>query len=278
MQDLYNDLVIVSVSRRSDIPAFYADWFWQRLQQGSVTVKNPFNSKYERTISLKKKDVDAFVFWTRYPKPLFKCLDFLDGRQIPYYFLITLNNYPAIFEPNLPNLDDILTAIRQLHARTHESRIIWRYDPIVISEQTPLSFHMDNFSDLIQRLSPYSQRVIISCIDFYAKVKRRFDKKCLNTVDFCEQKDQYVDFFTYICQVAASHKMVVQSCAENLQETGVGIGRGKCIDEELLNQLFNLNLSYKKDKNQRPLCRCQQSVDIGSYNTCSYDCLYCYAR
>ena len=270
--------MIVSVSRRSDIPAFYADWFMEKLQQGRVTVKNPFNPKYERTISLEKGDVDAFVFWTRFPNPLFTCLDFLDDRQTPYYFLITINNYPPILEPNLPDLTRVMESIQRLYERIGDDRIIWRYDPIVISEQTPISFHIENFCDLSQRISPYSRKVIISCIDFYTKVKQRFEKKGLKKVDICEQKDQFVELFSNICQKATSCKMVIQSCAENFQDMDAGRGRGKCIDEELLNQLFNLNLTYKKDKNQRPLCRCQQSVDIGSYNTCQFKCLYCYAR
>lgn len=272
-------MVIISASRRSDIPALYADWFEQQLRQGWVTVKNPYNARQIKRVSLKKENVEAFIFWTRYPRPLFHCLDILDEQQIPYYFLITINNYPSVLEPRLPEIDRVMRTVDQLSRRIGRMRIIWRYDPIVITEQTPASFHRENFSNLLHELSPCCHRVIVSTIDFYAKVKSRFQKMGLRIMDREKHRDLYDPLLTFIRTRTVESGLEIQGCAEKRADKGVtDIPNGKCIDNQILNRLFSLNVTYDKDKNQRPLCRCHHSVDIGSYNTCSFGCLYCYAR
>ena len=168
-------------------------------------------------------------------------------------------------------------ALKILKARIGKYRIIWRYDPIIISTETSVNFHKRNFSKIAEMMAPFSNRVIISLVDFYHKVNRRFRKVGFQPIDLRGEPEKLEDIITFVCSTAGKYNFEIHSCAEDLQGINVNLKKGKCIDETLLNQLFDLKLEYKKDKNQRPQCLCQQSVDIGTYGTCKYDCLYCYA-
>ena len=169
--------MIVSVSRRCDIPAFAGAWFMEQLRRGEVTVRNPFRPSRARTVSLKKEDVDALVFWSRDPRPFLP----LPGRRstargFPYYFLITATGYPAQLEPGVPAIEDAAGFFRELAGRIGRRRVIWRYDPVLFSGQTPFDFHVDNFSRLAGLLAPFTSRVIVSFFDPYPKALRRLQK------------------------------------------------------------------------------------------------------
>ena len=166
--------MVVSVSRRCDVPAFDGDWFSHIFEAGRVTVRNPHNPRMERSVSLKREDVDAFAFWTRDPTPFLSRLDPLDRAGYPYYFLITVTQYPAVLEPSCPSLQKARKSLKALHERIGRERIVWRYDPIILSDLTNPAFHRDNFNRLADILSPFCNRVIISLLDMYPKVERRF--------------------------------------------------------------------------------------------------------
>ena len=146
--------MIVSVSRRCDIPAFAGDWFMEQWRRGEVTVRNPFRPARARTVSLKKEDVDAFVFWSRDPRPFLPHLAAIDRAGIPYYFLITVTGYPAQLEPGVPAVEDAAGFFRELAGRIGRRRVIWRYDPVLFSGQTPFDFHVENFSRLAGPAGP----------------------------------------------------------------------------------------------------------------------------
>ena len=268
--------MIVSVSRRCDIPAFAGGWFMEQWRRGEVTVRNPFRPARARTVSLKKEDVDAFVFWSRDPRPFLPHLAAIDRAGIPYYFLITATGYPAQLEPGVPSSDAAAGFFRELAARVARRRVIWRYDPVLFTGQTPFDFHVENFSRLAGRLAPFTSRVIVSFFDLYPKVRRRLQKAGVSVETAAGSPEQQLDLLGRFAAVAAGTGLEIQSCAEPAIAAGVSLG--KCIDEGLLNELFNLNLAYRKDPAQRKLCLCQQSVDIGSYGTCGHGCPYCYAR
>lgn len=267
--------MIVSVSRRSDIPAFYGAWFMEHLRRGEVVVKNPFRSAQEKRVSLKKQDVDAFVFWSRDPRPFMEYLPEIERGGYPYYFLITATGYPRLLEPSTPRLEEVLVFFEELAGRIGRQRIIWRYDPVIFTAGTGFEFHADNFSDLAQRLSPFISRAIVSFFDPYPKVRRRLQKAEIEIAAAAGSREQQSDLFAQFAAVAARTGIEIESCAE--AALAAGVRPGKCVDEELLNELFGLNLAYRKDPSQRKLCLCQQSVDIGSYGTCRHGCLYCYA-
>ncbi len=271
--------MIISASRRTDIPAFYPDWFMRRIKAGYVDIINPFNPSQRRTVDLSPESVDAIVFWTRNAAPTLRHLGDLDNRGYKYIFLYTITAYPRELEENLPMLKSAVDTFKKLSDRIGAQRIIWRYDPIILSSITDENFHNDNFRNIAGELSRYTNRVIISFVDLYKKVQSRFIK-------LGNEKDVYFfDKNKEICnkiasgfkEISESYGMQIQSCAEETDLSAAGIKPGSCIDSDYINNIFNLEIPYKKDPGQRKRCLCSHSVDIGSYNTCGYRCLYCYA-
>ncbi|HUU05939.1 MAG TPA: DUF1848 domain-containing protein [Patescibacteria group bacterium] len=267
--------MIISVSRRGDIPAFGGDWFMEQLRRGAVEVRNPFRPAQETRVSLKKKDVDALVFWSRDPRPLMKHLREIDLGGYPYYFLLTATGYPRLLEPSTPRIEEAAGFFEDLAGRSGRHRVIWRYDPVIFTEQSDFDFHVHNFSRLASLFSPFTSRVIVSFFDPYPKVGKRLKKAGIEIAAAAGSLEQQSALLARFAAVAAAAGLEIQSCAE--AAIAAGVRTGKCIDEGLLNELFGLRLSYRKDPSQRKLCLCQQSVDIGSYGTCRHGCLYCYA-
>jgi hypothetical protein len=268
--------MVVSASRRCDIPAFAGDWFMERLRGGEVDVANPFRPGPGRRVSLRREDVDAFVFWSRDPRPFLCHLAEIDERGYPYYFLITLTGYPRALEPAVPAVDAALPFFRELAARLGRRRLIWRYDPVLFTPATPRAFHVDNFSRLAGLLAPCAFRVIVSFFDPYPKARRRLHRAGIDAAAAAGTPDQQAGLLAGFAVAAAGSGLEIQSCAE--AATAAGVPPGPCIDVGLLNELFSLNLAGRKDPGQRKLCLCQQSVDIGRYGACGHGCLYCYAR
>lgn len=277
--------MIVSVSRRSDIPAFHGAWFMEHLRRGEVTVRNPFRPAQAKTVSLKKQDVEAFVFWSRDPRPFLEYLPEIERLGYPYYFLITATGYPRELEPCTPRIEDAVGFFEELARRIGRRRVIWRYDPVIFTEHTPFDFHVSNFSGLAARLAPFAFRVIVSFFDPYPKVLRRLRKAGIVADTATGTPEQQADLLERFAAIAAVSGLEIQSCAEAalggharpLVGLAAGVAPGKCVDEKLLNELFNLCLPYRKDPSQRKLCLCQRSVDIGSYGSCDHGCLYCYS-
>jgi hypothetical protein len=272
--------MIISASRRTDIPAFYSDWFYNRINAGHVDIVNPFNPLQIRRIELNPESIDCIVFWTRNAAGLFKYLDDLDCMGYRYIFLYTITGYPKELEENLPRLDNAVETFKRLSDRIGPARVIWRYDPIVLSSITDENYHDANFRAIAKALSGYTGRVIISFVDPYKKVRSRLKRleiekeiRFSNTsLDDC---NRIVSEFKHISD---DHQMRIQSCAEETDLSKAGVLPGSCIDSNYINEIFNLEIPYKKDPGQRKRCLCSQSVDIGSYNTCGYRCLYCYAN
>jgi hypothetical protein len=267
--------MIVSVSRRSDIPAFYSAWFMEQLHRGEVVVKNPFSPAQEKLVSLKKQDVDAFVFWSRNPRPFMEYLGEIERRGYPYYFLITVTGYPRFLEPLTPLPEEAVLFFAELAERIGRRRLVWRYDPVIFSDQTNFDFHVNTFSRLANLFAQFTSRVIVSFFDPYPKVLRRLSKAKIDAGSATGSPGQQAGLLEHFVAIAGRSGLEIQSCAEAALATDVR--PGKCVDEELLNELFGLGLPYRKDLGQRKLCLCRQSVDIGSYGTCRHGCLYCYA-
>jgi len=165
--------VIISASRRTDIPALYHQWFMNRIRDGFCLVPNPFNRKQISRVSLKVEDVDALVFWSKNPHPMLKHLDELDRLGYLHCFLFTLNDYPSELEPALPDLEERIRTFKLLAEKIGPKRVIWRYDPIVISSISPFTFHEQRFERLSRSLSGYTGRVIVSAVSYYRKTERR---------------------------------------------------------------------------------------------------------
>jgi hypothetical protein len=269
--------MIISASRRTDIPAFYSRWLMNRLHDRFVDIVNPFNPAQRRRIDLSPAAVDAIAFWTRFPAPLLEYLPQIDRLGYPYYFLYTITGYPKPIEPNSPSLDRSINILKRLSDRIGGDKVIWRYDPIVLSSITGLDFHYRNFESIAKRLSGATRTVKISFLDFYKKTERRLRKLSGESGIEWIKSGPPIAFMKILREIAGSRGMAMQSCSEEIDLSSAGISPGSCIDYELINKLFSSNLVYQKDPSQRKACRCGRSVDIGAYNTCGFRCFYCYA-
>jgi DNA repair photolyase len=275
--------MIISASRRCDIPRFHFDWFLQRLEAGYVDVTNPFNAAQVRRVSLKPEDVECMVFWTRDPRALLTAQ--LD--QYPFYTMITMTGYPEILEPKVPPAEEIIQAMKAMSEKWGRKRVIWRYDPIFFSGITDTAFHRRNFAELAARLSGSVERVIISIYDEYAGAKRRLSALEKDGVVVFPHYDQggrlapeLKELAAELARIASDAGMETRSCAEAEDLSVLGIKPGACIDGGLIREISGHSLSQigSKDKNQRRNCRCVSSVDIGSYGSCPAGCVYCYAQ
>ena len=279
--------MIISASRRCDIPRFKTDWLRERFDAGFADVANPFNSSQVKRVSLKPDDAGFLVFWTRDPGPLLNMRGILDSY--PFYIMVTLTNYPEIFEPNAPRLDDVIRTMAEFSQIWDPKRVIWRYDPVLLTSITEISFHKKNFANLAARLSGITEKVIISIYDEYAGAKRRLavleKENKIAVFPHCQAdgslQQEISDLLSELVLISKKAKMEIQSCAE--KDLAVpGISRGACIDGNLIDEILKAEnkpaFPAIRDKNQRSGCLCVQSVDIGSYGACPAGCVYCYGR
>lgn len=273
---------IISVSRRTDIPAFHAEWFMERIREGYCVVPNPrYPSQKTKPISLKASDVEAIVFWTRNPAPLMGHLKELDDRGYKYYFQYTIIGYPRDIEPKSPPLDEAIGTFRELSSAIGREKVIWRYDPILFSNITDHEWHVSQITKIAERLAGYTERLVISFIDRYRKAVMRMEKETggifrLHPRAF--DAETYRDLAKWIGTFMKTKGISVVTCAEDIELGEYGIGHGKCIDDELIGRILNREIVGRKDTAQRKACRCVESRDIGTNDTCLFGCRYCYAR
>ena len=285
--------MILSVSRRTDVPAFYADWFFERLREGFVLVPNPINQQKIARIELKpikiesieedmlgnKKvemsgNLEGIVFWTKNPRPMMSRLGELG--DIKYYFLYTLNPYPAKIEANLPSLKDRIESFKEL---SKFCPVIWRYDPILLADGIDVDWHIEHFAKLCESLKGYTKHCKISfVIESYSGCSKSVWAPNLT------QKHQILSAFS---KIAKQNGIQIEACAESGDWSAYDIVPSKCIDGEIFEKLLTekfaaQNLTVKRKNNkldgQRKFCGCMPSVDIGRYDTCQHGCNYCYAR
>lgn len=285
--------MILSVSRRTDIPAFYSDWFFEQLNQGYVLVPNPIYPQKIASIPLQKfeitnvstnlfgdKQIDAvgniegIVFWSKNPQPMLDKIDKLSG--FAYYFLYTLNTYPSHIEGGLPALEDRLTTFKEL---SKHCPVIWRYDPILLTDGIDVNWHVDKFRYLCEVLDGYTNCCKISfVIEGYSGCSKSVHAPT------AQEKHFLLEQFSKIAKI---HNIQIESCAESEDWRKYGIFPSKCIDGDIFERLLsekykNLGIQVKRKNQkidtQRKNCGCMPAVDIGRYDTCKHACNYCYAR
>ena len=272
--------MIISASRRTDIPAFYSRWFINRVREGYCYVPNPFNPKNIYRVSLTPEDVDVIVFWSKNPRPLIEHLSELNDRGYRYYFLYTLNHYDAQLEPNVPDIEARIKIFQELSLKLGSQKVIWRYDPIIISNHNSVEFHENAFRRIATALSGYTRRIITSPVLYYKKTDRRlaklerigftFDREAIN-------KSDIVSLLTCIKTVGERFDMEIQTCAVERDFSSIGVNHGSCIDGRLIHEIWGIDTEIKKDPGQRDACLCVVSKDIGMTDTCLHGCLYCYS-
>lgn len=264
--------MILSVSRRTDIPAFYADWFFNRIQEGFVLVRNPMNRHQISKINLSPNLIDCIVFWSKNPRPMLDRLSLLDKYM--YYFQFTINPYNSEFELTVPKKNSVIETFKQLSNTISPKRVIWRYDPILLTDKIDINYHLKYFEAIAKRLHTYTNTCVISFIDLYKKVQRNI----IHTSAREPNVNEMISLAIGIANIASYYGITIQSCAEKIELEQLGIKHGRCIDNVLIEDLLGIKLIVSKDKNQRSECGCVQSIDIGEYNTCSHNCVYCYAN
>jgi hypothetical protein len=270
--------MIISASRRTDIPAFYADWFANRLRAGFLLVRNPFNYHQVRRVSLARQDVDAFVFWTRNAAALLPHLPVLDAMEHAYYFQYTITGYPRVLERSVPRLHSAIDTFNRLADLVGPERMVWRYDPILLSNLVDADGHKRLFEKIAGLVRGRTRRVTISFADFYRKTERNLKAvEGLRYEDAVGNPTILSDLAAFMASAAAANGLQIQTCSERLDLSKFGIGHGKCVDDDLLRLVFGIKVDGAKDKGQREECGCVKSVDIGTYNTCLHGCTYCYA-
>jgi len=263
--------MIISASRRTDIPAFFSEWFFNRLRDGVIRTRNPFNYHQVNQIDLNPDDIDCIVFWTKNAEPMLHKLDMLN--EYTYYFQYTLTPYSKAYEPNLDDLSHRIETFIKLSDRIGKDHIIWRYDPIFFSDDIDVGFHLRMFERLAKSIANYTSRCIISFIDLYNTTKSNI--RDLNIVEMDDKLNRSIA--RELVSIANHYNLEMHTCAERIDLEDIGISHGRCIDDKLISRLTNKPIDAVKDPNQREECGCIKSFDIGVYNTCQNGCKYCYA-
>lgn len=269
--------MIISASRRTDIPAFYSRWFMDRIRAGFCQTVNPFNFNQKTIVSLKPQDVDAIVFWTRYPAPLFPFLQELEKMGFVFYFQFTVTPYDKDLDSKAISLDKRIASFIRLSKLVGRDRVLWRYDPIVVGSYHSFLYHLDMFGTLAEMLSPYTKRVVVSFLDFYKKTSRNLKSLHEQFIEKPEQEAGYNSFIKKLVDISKAFHLEINSCAETRELEIFGISKGRCIDSDLISRVSGKIINVHRDVSQRKECGCAKSKDIGAYNTCLFGCRYCYA-
>ena len=265
--------MIISASRRTDIPTYYSDWFFNRIKDGFVYVRNPMNIHQVSQVSLLPDIVDGIVFWTKNPIPMMERLDELNGYT--YYFQFTLNSYDKDVEPNIPSKNEIIIpAFQKLSRMIGKEKVVWRYDPIFLNEKYTVQYHLKYFRRLTEMLADYTEKCTVSFLDLYKNTQRNINSIGAVVPSLIQQKEILQQF----SEIAQENGIYIDTCSEDAELSRYGIKRAHCIDKQRFERLGNYTLEVEKDKNQRLECGCVESIDIGLYNTCKNGCLYCYAN
>ncbi|MCI5702705.1 MAG: DUF1848 domain-containing protein [Erysipelotrichaceae bacterium] len=261
--------MILNVSGRTDIVAFYTDWFMNRYHEGFVDVRNPFNHKLVSRIDF--SDVDAILFCTKNPIPI---LNKINEINKPIIFHVTLTPYKKDIEPNVPPKGEIVEAIKKLSKIIGKDNLVIRYDPVFISAKYTLDYHIKAFENLCSLLDGYVSKILISFLDDYKNVRK--NKKVLNFKEL--EESDYKAIGENFSISALKHHMIVHTCFEDRNLTEYGFSKDECLSHELAYKLTGK--VYKKEWKARKegKCHCVQMVDIGVYNSCKHFCKYCYAN
>ncbi len=265
--------MLISASRRTDIPARFTPWLLRRLREGFVLVRNPMNPRQVSRVPLDPGRVDGMVLWTKNPLPLLPELPALQEYMTVFQFSLT--PYGKDLEPGLPDkAKELLPAFQRLAKQIGPRRVIWRYDPILLNPVYTRAFHLRAFKSMAKRLTPYVNKCVFSFLDPYPCMSRAAREQ---QVQYPAQKERE-GLAAELAAIARGLGLELSACAEDLPLKQLGITPAACVDARLFESLLGRPLSLSRDRNQRPRCACSQSVDIGAYNCCPNGCVYCYAN
>ena len=262
--------MIINTGQRTDIPAFYSDWFANRLKEGFVCVRNPYNPSQVSRYRLDPAVVDVIGFCTKNPSPMFKYMDLL--RDYGQYWFVSITPYGRDIEPNVPNKHKLIEDFKHLSEMVGVNSVGWRYDPVFISERYTEEYHLHAYNQIASALDGYTETSVISFIDLYPKVRRNFPEA--KKVD----KEQRLRLGKAFVEIASAHGMTVKPCAEGDELAVFGADCSGCMKISDYEKAIGKKLDAPKKKGARAECVCYLACEIGAYNTCKHLCRYCYAN
>ena len=292
--------IIISASRSTDIPTFYSDWFISRWEAGYIKWTNPFNGQ---PLYVSFKNTRLVVFWTKNPRPMFKHLDYLDKNIPNYYFQFSLNDYDKEkYEAKVPSVESRIKTFKELSQRLGKKRVVWRYDPLILTKDIDVNELLKRVKNIGDQIHEFTEKLVFSFvdIDIYKKVENNLKKEDVPYIEWTTQNME--EFAKGISQINKDWGLQLGTCSEKIDLDKYGIVHNKCIDDDLMIDLFShdsqlmdfLGVEIKqadlfsdgeiiktrnlKDKGQREDCGCIMAKDIGAYNTCPHECNYCYAN
>ena len=262
--------MIINTGQRTDIPAFYAEWFANRLKAGFVLVRNPYNPVSVTRYRLSPDVVDLIGFCTKNPAPMLPRMDLL--REYGQYWYVTITPYGKEIAPRVPDKREVLDSFRRLSDIVGPDRIGWRYDPVFISDAYPAERHIRAFEYMAKALEGYTHTAVISFVDLYEKTKRNFPE--VRPVD----PEQRLLLGKAFAETGRQHGMTIRPCGEGDELAQFGADCGGCMTVAMYEQALGRRLKVPKFVPARKECACYLGGDIGAYNTCGHLCRYCYAN
>ncbi len=262
--------MILNTGSRTDIPAYYSDWFFNRVKEGYVYARNPYYPTQITKYLLTPDVVDAIVFCTKNPFPMLDRLPLLSAFDM--FWFVTITPYERDIEPYVPPKEQVIKHFQTLSELIGKKRISWRYDPIFVTDKYSVNYHIEQFRQIANALSAYTDQCVVSFIDLYEKTKRNF--KGIRSVTNDEQEALIAAF----SEISKENSLQVHLCCENAALTRENIDADGCMSKEVLEQALGCRLSVPQKKMARQECSCLLGADIGAYNTCGHGCLYCYAN
>ncbi len=263
--------MILNTGNRTDIPAYYSEWFYNRIKEKYVMVRNPYYPEQVSKYVLTPDVVDVLCFCTKNPQPMLERLEELNGFN--QFWFVTITPYGNDIEPNVPSINDVIKSFKILSKKVGLNSIGWRYDPIFINEKYTVDFHIQSFEKMAKELGGYTNQCVISFIDLYEKTKKNF--KGVNGV-----KKEYQELLVKeFVKISNNYNFKIFTCSENIELQKFGVDVSGCMTKSVLEKSINGTLNIPKSrKSSRDTCNCLLGNDIGMYNTCGHACLYCYAN
>lgn len=264
--------MILHTGLRTDIPAFYSEWFVNRLRAGHVLVRNPYNPIQVTKYQITPDKVDLISFCTKNPAPMLPHMDEL--KEYGQYWYVTITPYGKEIEPHVPPKEKVMEDFIRLSRAVGKQSVGWRYDPIFISDVYTVEKHLADFEQMAKTLSGYTETCVISFIDLYQKVLRNFPE--VKSVP----KEDRLRLGKEFMKIGARYGIKIKACAEGRELELYGVDCDGCMTAELFEQAIGcgLNVPKSKEKGARAECACLLGSDIGAYNTCGHLCRYCYAN
>jgi hypothetical protein len=262
--------MIINTGMRTDIPAYFSEWFFNRIKEGYVLTRNPYYPQQVTRYELTPDIVDCISFCTKNPAPMLNRLD--EIRDFRQFWFVTITPYGKEIEPNVPDKNNVMESFKRLSEKVGINSVGWRYDPIFITDKYDLDFHIDSFNRMAANLSEYTNACVISFIDLYAKTKRNFNNA--REVSLQERAVIGKEF----AKIGEKYNIKIRTCCEGKDLAQFGIDTSGCMTKPIIEHAIGESLIVPKKKSLREGCACLLGNDIGMYNTCPHGCIYCYAN